>query len=90
MKLSDGVYAVRDLHQESMWISYCSAPGPLSNQGADDLQTVCYPMIGFSSVIMTSLSSINARFDQRLHFWSLDGVAVIRSTYVTAISISTF
>ena len=72
MKLSDRVYAVRDLHQESMWISYGSAFGSLSNQGADDLQTVRNPVIGFSSIIMTSLSSINARFDQRLHFWRLD------------------
>lgn len=62
MKLSDGVYAVRDLHQESMWISYRSALGPLSNQGADDLQAVCYPMIGFSSVFMMNTWSTSIQF----------------------------
>ena len=90
MKLSDGVYAVGDLHQKSMRVSYGSALGPLSNKGADDLQTVCNPVIGFSSVILTNTLSINVHFDPRLHVWRLDGVAVTAPTYVTTISISTF
>lgn len=73
MELSNRVYPVCDLRQKRLWISYRSVFGPLPNKSTDDLQTICDPVIGFSSVIAAKLLSVNRRLNLRLHIEHLNG-----------------
>ncbi len=47
MEFSDRFYAIGNFEKKRSGIRYVPRPCSLANQPADDLQTICDPMIGF-------------------------------------------
>jgi hypothetical protein len=63
VKLPDGFYAIGDFEKERLRIRYIAAPGSLPNQSADELQTICNPVLGLFSIKMRTFTGGNIVFD---------------------------
>ncbi len=68
MKFTDSFYAIGDLEKKCLRIRYTSAPCSLANKGADHLQTVCNPMLGFFPIAVRNYLKGNNRLDPCLHY----------------------
>ena len=63
MKLSDRFYTVGNFEKKRPRIRYIATPGPLTNQSADELETICNPVLGLFSIKMRTFTSGNICFD---------------------------
>ena len=63
MKLPDRFYTVGNFEKKRLWVRYISTPGSLPNESADELQTICNPMLRLFSIKMRTLIDGNICFD---------------------------
>lgn len=55
MEFSNRFYAISDFQKERLRILYIRRSRALANESANQLQTICDPMIGFLSISLKSL-----------------------------------
>ncbi len=63
MKLSDSFYPIGNFEKKRLRIRYITTPGSLTNQSADQLQTIRNPVLGLFSIKMRTFTSGNIGFD---------------------------
>ena len=63
MKLSDRFYTVGNFEKKRPRIRYITTPGSLTNQSADELETICNTMLGLFSIKMRTFTIGNICFD---------------------------
>jgi hypothetical protein len=63
VKLSDRFYTVGNFEKKRPRVGYIATPGPLTNQSADELQTICNPVLGLFSIKMRTLTGRSICFD---------------------------